>query len=93
MHMQDAYFVDQQKIGNWSDIGYTSPASSNFTYGGETAVTGDTWTAEAKFDTDGKCTTNIWKITVSATSKSISYQASDNCPALTPNFKKIGTSS
>ena len=93
VHMQDAYFVDQQKKGSWSDIGYTAPASSNFTYGGETAVTGKTWTATAKFDDDGKCDNKEWSITVNPTSKKISYQASDNCPALTPNFKNIGTSS
>ena len=87
--MQDAYFVDQQTMGDWNAIGYTAPASSNFTYS-----EGSAWQAEAKFDTDSKCTGgDTWSITVTATSKTISYQASDNCPALTPNFKNIGTSS
>ncbi len=91
--MQDAYFVDQQQVGNWNAIGYTAPSSTNFTYGGKDATSGQTWTAAAKFDTDGKCTNgNTWSITVNATSKSIGYTASDNCPALTPNFKNIGKS-
>ena len=90
--MQDAYFVDQQTPGTWANIGYTSPASSNFTYT-EGDADGVAWNAAAKFDTDGKCDDDTWTITVSATSKSISYQASNNCPALTPNFKNIGTSS
>jgi len=93
VHMQDAYFVDQQQVGNWNAIGYTAPSSSNFTYGGKDATSGQTWTAEAKFNTDGKCTSDTWSITVNPTSKSISYTASDNCPALTPNFKSIGSSS
>ena len=91
VHMQDAYFVDQQQKGSWTNIGYTAPASSNFTY----SETGD-WQAVAKFDTDGKCTGtggSTWSVAVTTTSKTISYQASDNCPALTPNFKNIGTSS
>ena len=88
--MQDAYFVDQQQKGDWKAIGYTAPASSNFTY----SETGD-WKAVAKFSTDGKCKSDDWTVTVTVdnTAKTISYQASDNCPALTPNFKNIGTSS
>ena len=96
VHMQDAYFVDQQTVGNWNAIGYTAPTSTNFEYGGETAVTGKTWTATAQFDDDGKCTGTggkEWSISVSVASKKISYTASDNCPALTPNFKNIGSSS
>ncbi len=96
--MQDAYYVDQQTIGNWASIGYKAPVSKNFEYGGETAVTGQTWTATGKFDvSDCKGTgAGVWSITTSeegtAPSKSIKYAASDNCPALTPNFKNIGAS-
>ena len=32
VHMQDAYFVDQQSIGSWQLIGYTAPTSTNFEY-------------------------------------------------------------
>ena len=94
--MQDAYFVDQQTVGNWNAIGYTAPTSTNFTYGGKDATSGKTWTATAQFDDDGKCTGDggkEWSISVSTASKKISYTASDNCPALTPNFKNIGSSS
>lgn len=97
--MQDAYYVDQQTIGNWTQIGYKEPASNNFTYTGKDAVTGKTWIATAKFDASD-CTgadKGVWSITTSeegtAPSKSIKYQASDNCPALTPNFKNIGAGS
>ena len=93
VHMQDAYFVDQQTIGTWALIGYTAPTSTNFTYDGKDATSGKTWTATAIFDDDGKCDSKEWSITVSTPSSKIKYVASDNCPALTPNFKNIGSGS
>ena len=89
--MQDAYFVDQQEIGSWKDIGYTSPSSTNFKYDEATAA--PQWTATAQFDTDGKCTADeqVWKVSVSKASKTVSYKA-EGCTALTPNFDKIGSS-
>ena len=95
--MQDAYFVDQQEIGTWNLIGYTAPTSTNFEYGGGTLTSGKTWTATAIFDDDGKCTGTggkEWSITVSKESSGkIKYVASNNCPALTPNFQNIGSGS
>lgn len=89
--MQDAYFVDQQNIGTWTQIGYKEPASNNFTYTGKDATSGDTWIATAKFSTDD-CNSNAWKINTTKVGTNVKYQATDNCPALTPNFKNIGTS-
>lgn len=85
--MQDAYFVDQNAKGNWTQIGFKAPASKNFTY-----TDGD-FNATASFDVSD-CTTDTWTVTVTPNSANhtIAYQASDNCPALTPNFKNIGTS-
>ena len=96
VHMQEAYFVDQQDIGTWNLIGYTAPTSTNFEYGGKDATSGKTWTATAQFDDDGKCTGDggkEWSISVSKASGKITYVASNNCPALTPNFDKIGSGS
>ena len=92
VHMQDAYFVDQQKIGSWADIGYTKPSSTNFEY--KEATDAPQWTATAQFDTDGKCTSDDWTVKVSSKSsgKVVSYEAK-GCTALTPNFDKIGSGS
>ena len=89
MHMQDAWVVDQATKGSWTQIGFEAPTSKNFTYtdnSGDFKATGTGFT---------KCTSNDWTVTttVNASTKTASYQASDNCPALTPNFKNIGTSS
>ena len=89
--MQDAYFVDQQSIGSWQLIGYTAPTSTNFEY--KEANAAPQWTASAIFDDDKKCTSKDWTIEVSTKSQKIKYVASDNCPALTPNFKNIGSGS
>ena len=93
MHMQDAFFVDQQKIGTWKDIGYTSPTSTNFKYE-ETEGSAPQWKATAQFDTDGKCTADeqVWKVSVAKASKTVKYTA-EGCTALTPNFDKIGSGS
>ena len=90
--MQDAYFVDQQNIGSWTDIGYTKPTSTNFDY--TEANSAPQWKASAKFDTDGKCTSDDWTVKVESKSsgKAVSYTA-EGCTALTPNFEKIGSGS
>ncbi|SHI71832.1 hypothetical protein SAMN05720471_10644 [Fibrobacter sp. UWP2] len=91
--MQDAYFVDQQSIGTWTQIGYESPTSKNFAYD---ASNGYEWYANASFDLPDGCT-NGWYVDVDEITvdnvKTVKYQASDNCSPLTPNFKNIGTSS
>ena len=89
VHMQDAYFVDQQEIGSWTDIGYTAPTSTNFEY---KEAADPQWTATAQFDTDGKCSSDDWTVKVEKASKTVKYTAS-GCTALTPNFDKIGSGS
>ena len=92
VHMQDAYFVDQNEIGTWKLIGYTAPTSTNFTYT-ETEGSAPQWKAHADFDDDGKCSSKDWTVSVTTPSDKIKYVASNNCPALTPNFKNIGSGS
>ena len=88
VHMQDAWVVDQGALGAWTDIGYEAPTSKNFAY-----ATTDDWTATASFDLPSGCT-NGWNVdvTVNSTTHKATYQASDNCSVLTPNFKNIGAS-
>ena len=89
VHMQDAYFVDQQEIGDWTAIGYEKPTSKTFDY----TAPGVEWQAEDQFDLPDGCGNN-WQVDVSKTDDNkVKYQATDNCPPLTPNFKNIGTSS
>ena len=87
--MQDAYYVDQQSIGDWKAIGYEEPTSKTFKYeeGGESAE----WQATAQFDVPDGCG-KVWSVNVIEAGTKASYQASDNCAPLTPNFKNIGTS-
>jgi len=90
--MQDAYYVDQQSIGNWTAIGYEAPTSKNFTYSQPGEVE---WQAAATFDLPDGCANN-WQVDVSEVTvdnvKKVKFQATDNCAPLTPNFKNIGTS-
>ncbi|MCR5377393.1 MAG: type II secretion system GspH family protein [Fibrobacter sp.] len=85
VHMQDAYFVDQQVIGDWAAIGYKEPASKNFTYN-ET----NSWSAVAQFDVSDCSDGGTWNVKAEKVGTNVKYTASDNCPALTPNFKNIG---
>ena len=86
--MQEAYFVDQQDVGDWTAIGYEAPTSKTFTY----SATDHQWYADAQFDLPSGCTDG-WYIDASKTDdKKLKIQASDNCAPLTPNFKNIGTS-
>ena len=89
VHMQDAWVVDQMKAGTFSEIGYESPTSTVFTY------TDNSKNFKATASVLDKCTTQEWNITVTVKSGEgkATYQADDQCPALTPNFKNIGTSS
>ena len=87
--MQDAWVVDQQKEGSWTEIGYTAPTSKNFSYNSTTKD----WYAEAQFSTDDPCDKK-WSVDVSvATGESVaSYKAETKCTNLTPNFVNIGAS-
>ncbi len=88
VHMQDAWVVDQQKYGSFTEIGYEAPTSTVFTYSEETGFKAVS-TALDKCGANGQ----TWTVVVSnASSGRATYTASDNCPALTPNFKFIGSS-
>ena len=92
VHMQDAYVVDQQKAGSFTEIGYEKPTSSVFTYTEGTKGTAD-WTASAGNKLDKCGGGDTWTVGVTCASCSAAtYSASDNCPELTPNFKWIGSS-
>ena len=87
VHMQDAWVVSQQDKGTMKQIGYEAPTSTIFTYAAETAT--DFSATSTVLD---KCDTQTWTVTASVTDGRASYVASNNCPALTPNFKFIGSS-
>ena len=90
VHLQDAYAVDQGKTGDFTAIGYEKPTSAYITYSGTAAQ----WQANGG-TTFTKCTGtggNVWTIGVAMAGAIASYTPSDNCPALTPNFKYIGSS-
>jgi type II secretory pathway pseudopilin PulG len=93
VHMQDAYVVDQQKVGSFSDIGYEPPTSAIIKYeGGETAGTDD-W--KATTSDLSKCSGAYWYVGVNATNAAkgnATYSATTNCTLLTPNFTSIGSS-
>lgn len=86
--MMDAYVVDQQAKGNFAAIGYEKPTSSVFTYG----ETGNDWYADAAGKLDKCDTGDKWTIDVDVDGAHASYTTNDDCPALTPNFKYIGSS-
>lgn len=95
--MQDAWAVDQGTMGDWSDIGYTAPASKNITYGGEDVKTSGQvgWQAGPSNNwTPSSCEgADAWKITVTVGGPtSVTYTPSTSCTALTPNFTSIGAS-
>ena len=92
MHIQDAFVVDQQRAGTFAEIGYEEPVSTVFTY----TDNNKSFKADAggKLDKCGDAAAQLWTVgvTVNSTTKKASYTPSDNCPALTPNFKNIGSS-
>ena len=87
VHLQDAYAVDQGKTGDFTAIGYEKPTSAYISYSGTAAK----WTANGG-TTFTKCTSNTWEIAVEMAGAIAKYTPTDNCPALTPNFKYIGSS-
>ena len=86
VHMQDAYIVDQQTPGTFDQIGYDAPTSTVFTY------TDNSKNFKATSTVLDKCTKQEWNITVAVEGGKGKYTADDNCSALTPNFKLIGSS-
>lgn len=90
--MQDAYVVDQQKVGSFSDIGYEKPTSTVIKYEEGSAAATEAWKASST--SLDKCgATATWKIGVTNASKgNASYVPDTNCDVLTPNFENIGKS-
>ena len=88
--MQDAYVVDQQDKGTFEQIGYEKPTSTVFTY------TDNNKSFQAVATVLDKCgsaaNAQTWTIGVSVSGGKATYTPSDNCSALTPNFKYIGSS-
>ena len=86
--MQDAYVVDQGKVGTFAEIGYEKPTSSVITYD----ATGYSWHAKASPALD-KCDNNgEWAINAELEGSGAKYTIAKDCPTLTPNFKYIGSS-
>ena len=88
--MQDAYVVDQQTAGTYSQIGFEPPTSTVFNYGANTQ-TNFSASATALTRCDGA---QSWSVTVSVNSstKQASFSATTTCGNLTPNFTLIGSS-
>ena len=85
--MQDAWVVDQGAEGTMKQIGFEHPTSTVFIYADETAT--DFSATATSLD---KCSGTTWTVNTTVTNGKASYEASDNCPELTPNFKFIGSS-
>lgn len=102
MKLQEAYAVEQNKLGNWSEIGYKDPSgsssggsTSNFTY--TSAETAGAWGAYNKVGMND-CAINtsaVWTVSsefTASTGNVVSTPAVsvDACKNLTPNFCAIG---
>lgn len=85
VHLQDAWVVDQQAYGTFTNIGYEAPTSTVFTYSEDNGF-------KAVSNTLDKCGSQTWTVGVTVANGKATYTASDNCPTLTPNFKFIGSS-
>ena len=89
MHDQDAYVVDQNALGSFSDIGYDAPNSPYFVYSNPN---NNSW--QASKGAKGPDCDNPWKVvhTVPANNKT-THTATPGCANLTPNFSTIGSGS
>lgn len=105
--LQDAYAAERNAAGGWKLIGYTKPASNNFTYTGSideantVALTSLSntmgWQAQ-NVPALNECTANAgctWKVTLTngSVGGQIKYHAcqSTNAAPLTANFEAIST--
>jgi len=92
VHDQDAYVVDQNKLGSFSKIGYEAPNSKYFTYTstleGETEGTSATWTATP--GTKGPNCNSAWTVTSTSDGEKATHTPKAGCEAMTPNFSNIG---
>ena len=88
VHDQDAYVVDQNAIGNFSQIGYEAPNSKYFTY---TFESNSTWTAEK--GAKGPNCTGKWTVKselVSGRTDKAKHTPKAGCEDMTPNFSNLG---
>ena len=104
MKLADVYFVENNALGTWAQIGYNAPngsaganaSSTNFTYtGAETPTSGQaTWTAANKVAlNDCAASAGSWTTTPTVNEGAVAWGAGvtgNNCQELTPNFNKIG---
>ncbi len=86
--MQDAYVVDQNRIGTFTEIGYEIPTSSVVTYN----ATDYSWHATASSLNKCGASGGEWGIDASVAGGGAKYEIKKDCPTLTPNFKYIGSS-
>ncbi len=102
--LQEAFAVEQNKLGTWAEIGYKDPSgsstggsTSNFTYvAGTTAGTND-WGAYniVGMNDCAIATAAVWKVQSTFTAStgnvvSTPSVTNANCKNLTPNFCAIG---
>ena len=89
MKLQQAYFVETNKIGGWTLVGYQAPVSQNFTYSGafttdQAVETSTLTTAKNGFEAANKVKLNDceaaknWTVAIQFTSgkKDVDYTAS-----------------
>ena len=91
MKLADVYFVENNALGQWKDIGYNGPngssgsaaSSTNFMYGAKNTATATasgsaTWGAYNKValnDCAAQSAKDIWTVTPSVTNGSVSWTA------------------
>ena len=91
MKLADVYFVENNQLGTWNQIGYNGPngsngsssASTNFTYGGANTYSANTsgnatWGAYnnvALNDCVKGSGTNVWTVTPTVSNGSVSWTA------------------
>lgn len=92
VHQQDAYASEKNDVGTFTQIGYDSPASTVFTYNGDTK---GQFKATTKAPLDG--ISGDWKVvsSISSSTGKTTHSATmpTNADKLTPNFTNIGAGS
>jgi len=101
INLQDAYFVDVGKPGNWLQIGYSAPGSKGDASSYASKVF--SYTAPGSDNTDwvatpiknlNDCvanTANAWKLTPDVVDEKLVFSASGDpkCKLLTPSFENL----
>lgn len=90
MHLQDTYAAEKSDVGTWTEIGYTAPTSTVFTYAGSDGE----FKATTISALDG--VSGDWKVNSSWIAADGIVKHEPTMPSgadkLTPNFTRIGTS-